>query len=132
MNLSPINFEDEDRGDSDDGLMSDGEFWIQFSRTSPALAKLKGKPPHTLLLSGGFEFSVTGALVKRKDILDLDPSAKSQSHRTYFYKKDVDLNNVVETCTNSLRKNRPLSVMSMSSNHGLPLSPTTEMDILTR
>ncbi|GMH80793.1 hypothetical protein TL16_g08697 [Triparma laevis f. inornata] len=82
--------------------------------------------------AGGFEFNTTGALVKRKDFLDTDAAAKNQSHRTYYYKKDVDILKLLETCTSSLRK-RPISVASNNLVGGSSLDLSShEMDASTR
>ena len=144
MSHLPVFFGSEDRGDSNEGLMADGEFELGVSRggrfssvplSPPSLSLPCALPPPDTTLDpplGGFEFSVTGALVKRKDILDSDPTAKSQSHRTYFYKKDLDLNNVVETCTTTMKK-RPISVAPNANGSLLNLALSShEMDSSTR
>jgi len=56
----------------------------------------------------GFEISQNGTLFKRKDYINTDAAAKSQPHRTYYYRKDVDLVNVIELCSN-LIKSKPLT-----------------------
>ncbi len=40
-----------------------------------------------------------GTLYKRKDFIDKDEEAKEHPNRTYYYKKSVDFNLVIEQCT---------------------------------
>ena len=44
-----------------------------------------------------------GSLVKRKDILGTDRNADSHPNRTYYYRKHVDLNEVITTCSKKLQ-----------------------------
>ena len=43
-----------------------------------------------------------GALYKRKDYLDKDEDAKSHPNRTYYYRKNVDVDKLIETCSRRL------------------------------
>jgi hypothetical protein len=43
-----------------------------------------------------------GLLLKRKDYLGVDEEAGSHPNRTYYYKKNADLDNVLTTCSKSL------------------------------
>jgi tetratricopeptide (TPR) repeat protein len=80
--------------------------------------------------SVGFEISNTGALLKRKDFLETDAAAQSQSHRHYYYKKDADITNVVNSCTQLLNA-KPISVTVNGSMAASSLS-SHEMDSVTR
>ena len=44
----------------------------------------------------------TPALLKRKDFLGVDEEAKFHAHRTYYYRKGTDTDDVVRTCTKQL------------------------------
>lgn len=44
-----------------------------------------------------------GTLYKRKDFIDKDEEAKEHPNRTYYYKKTVDFNLVIEQCTQKVR-----------------------------
>ena len=44
----------------------------------------------------------TPALLKRKDFLHLDEEAKYHAHRTYYYRKGTDVDDVIDTCTKQL------------------------------
>ena len=46
-----------------------------------------------------------GALYKRKDFLDVDEEAKLHPERTYYFRKVVDLDRVVDQCTRKLAEN---------------------------
>ena len=81
--------------------------------------------------SVGFEISNTGALLKRKDFLETDAAAQSQSHRHYYYKKDVDISNVVNTCTQILNS-KPISVAVGGSGTAAAALSSHEMDSVTR
>ena len=41
-------------------------------------------------------------LYKRKDFLATDEAAKSHPNRTYYYRKDADLEKVIDSCTKKL------------------------------
>ncbi len=43
-----------------------------------------------------------GYLAKRKDFLGKDEYADSHPNRTYYFKRNQDLNEVIETCTRKL------------------------------
>lgn len=43
-----------------------------------------------------------GLLYKRKDFIGVDKLATSHPNRTYYYRKDFDLDNIVVTCTKKL------------------------------
>lgn len=43
-----------------------------------------------------------GLLLKRKDYLGVDEEAGSHPNRTYYYKKNADLDDVLSTCSKSL------------------------------
>lgn len=43
-----------------------------------------------------------GLLLKRKDFLGVDEEAGSHPNRTYYFKKNEDLDNIISTCTKSL------------------------------
>ena len=51
------------------------------------------------------QVSVTskGVLFKRKDFLGVDKGANSHPNRTYYYKKDHDLDDILVTCTKKLQ-----------------------------
>ena len=73
--------------------------------------------------SEGFEVNTSGALFKRKDFLEIDDAAKSHPNRTYYYRKDIDLTNLVDSCT-LLLKRRPISTTvfpNRSSSTGSPV-----------
>ncbi|RHY32515.1 hypothetical protein DYB32_002490 [Aphanomyces invadans] len=44
-------------------------------------------------------------LCKRKDFLDTDEAAKSHPNRTYYYRKEADIEKVIDTCTKKLATN---------------------------
>ena len=44
----------------------------------------------------------TPALLKRKDFLGVDEEAKFHAHRTYYYRKGTDTDDVIRTCTKQL------------------------------
>ena len=44
-----------------------------------------------------------GALYKRKDFLDKEEAAKSHPNRTYYYRKNVDLDKLIQLCSKKLR-----------------------------
>ena len=44
----------------------------------------------------------TPALLKRKDFLGVDEEAKFHAHRTYYYRKGADTDDVIRTCTSQL------------------------------
>jgi hypothetical protein len=46
--------------------------------------------------------STKGLLLKRKDFLDADESANSYSNRTYYFKRNEDLDGIIETCSKKL------------------------------
>ena len=48
------------------------------------------------------EVGVRGALLKRKDFLGVDELAHSHPNRTYYYRKNQDLNDIIDTCTKKL------------------------------
>ncbi len=43
-----------------------------------------------------------GLLLKRKDFLGVDEEAGSHPNRTYYLKKNADLDHVLATCSKSL------------------------------
>lgn len=43
-----------------------------------------------------------GLLLKRKDFLGVDEEAGSHPNRTYYFKKDSNLDNVIESCNKQL------------------------------
>ena len=79
----------------------------------------------------GFEISNSGALLKRKDFLETDAAAQSHSHRHYYYKKEVDISNVVNTCTQILIS-KPISVAVSGSSATAAALSNHEMDSVTR
>ena len=44
-----------------------------------------------------------GSLLKRKDYLGVDQNAHSHPNRTYYYRKHVDLEEVIKTCSKKLQ-----------------------------
>ena len=44
-----------------------------------------------------------GFLLKRKDFLGVDELAHSHPNRTYYYKKNQDLDDIIDTCTKKLQ-----------------------------
>jgi hypothetical protein len=44
-----------------------------------------------------------GLLLKRKDFLGVDEEAGSHPNRTYYFKKNADLDNVLAACSKSLK-----------------------------
>lgn len=44
-----------------------------------------------------------GFLLKRKDFLGVDELAHSHPNRTYYYRKNQDLDDIIETCTKKLQ-----------------------------
>ena len=40
-----------------------------------------------------------GALYKRKDYIGVEEEAKLHPMRTYYYRKNVDVDNIIEQCT---------------------------------
>ena len=54
----------------------------------------------------------TPALLKRKDFLHLDEEAKFHAHRTYYYRKGTDVEDVIETCSKQLQS-RPDDVRAL-------------------
>ena len=53
-----------------------------------------------------------GYLAKRKDFLGKDEYADSHPNRTYYFKRNQDVNEVIETCTRKLH----VSVLSFFDN----------------
>lgn len=49
-----------------------------------------------------YEMMTKGSLCKRKDFLDKEDEAKSHPHRTFYYRKNVNLDKVIESCTNKV------------------------------
>ena len=47
--------------------------------------------------------SSKGILAKRKDYLGVDQLADSHPNRTYYYRKNDDLDDIIETCTKKLQ-----------------------------
>ena len=43
-----------------------------------------------------------GFLLKRKDFLGVDELAHSHPNRTYYYRKHLDLDEIIETCSRKL------------------------------
>jgi hypothetical protein len=48
------------------------------------------------------EVESKGALLKRKDFLGVDERAHSHPNRTYYYRKNQDLDDIIHTCTKKL------------------------------
>lgn len=46
-----------------------------------------------------YDIMTKGSLCKRKDFLDKEDEAKSHPHRTFYYRKNVNLDKVIESCT---------------------------------
>jgi hypothetical protein len=44
-----------------------------------------------------------GSLLKRKDFLGVDEGANSHPNRTYYYRKNNDLEDIIHTCTRKLQ-----------------------------
>lgn len=43
-----------------------------------------------------------GALLKRKDFLGVDEQAGSHPNRTYYYRKNEDIDDIIRTCSRKL------------------------------
>ena len=55
---------------------------------------------------GDFEASLCqGALYKRKDFLGKEEDAKTHPNRTYYFRKSVDIDQLILSCSNKLSKN---------------------------
>ena len=48
------------------------------------------------------DFENQGALYKRKDFLDKEEGAKNHPNRTYYFRKNVDVDKLIESCTHKL------------------------------
>ena len=48
------------------------------------------------------DFETQGALYKRKDFLDKEEGAKNHPNRTYYFRKNVDVDKLIESCTRKL------------------------------
>ena len=46
--------------------------------------------------------ATTGHLLKRKDYLGVDEEAGVHPNRTYYFKKNSDLDKIIETCTKKI------------------------------
>ena len=46
-----------------------------------------------------------GALYKRKDFLGKEEDAKNHPNRTYYFRKNMDVNKLIESCTRILKEN---------------------------
>jgi hypothetical protein len=46
-----------------------------------------------------------GLLLKRKDFLGVDEEAGTHPNRTYYYKKDSNIDSILESCTKELQVN---------------------------
>jgi len=44
-----------------------------------------------------YDMMTKGSLCKRKDFLDKEDEAKSHPHRTFYYRKNVNLDKVIES-----------------------------------
>jgi hypothetical protein len=44
-----------------------------------------------------------GALFKRKDFLDVDEGAQTHPNRTYYFRRDQNIEEVILTCTKALQ-----------------------------
>jgi tetratricopeptide (TPR) repeat protein len=49
------------------------------------------------------ESMLKGALYKRKDFVGKEEDAKSHPNRTYYYRKNVDVGALIESCTRKLQ-----------------------------
>jgi hypothetical protein len=56
------------------------------------------------------------SLCKRKDFLDIEEEAKSHPNRTYYYRKDKDVDKIIDGCTKKLQVGQG-SGDCMSSHH---------------
>ena len=48
------------------------------------------------------DFETQGALYKRKDFLGKEEDAKNHPNRTYYFRKNVDVDKLIESCTRKL------------------------------
>ena len=77
------------------------------------LATLEGVEPDAKL-----QPYLQGTLCKRKDFIEADDAAKSHPNRTYYYRKDPDLERLIELCSQGLdHKPRPELLMIRAAAH---------------
>jgi tetratricopeptide (TPR) repeat protein len=66
-----------------------------------------------------------GFLLKRKDFLGVDELAHSHPNRTYYYRKNNDLDDIIETCTRKLQVYDTFSLSALSLPLPLPVPSRT-------
>lgn len=53
--------------------------------------------------STGGDGETKGLLLKRKDFLEVDESAKTHPNRTYYFKRNEDIDSIIDTCSKKLQ-----------------------------
>lgn len=47
--------------------------------------------------------SSVGTLAKRKDFVHVEEEARAHSYRTYYYRKNDEIDNIISSCTSKIK-----------------------------